>query len=345
MREAETAVLMFEGAWVVDRRIQVNLAKYKCRDNYWRKKHPQGVPRVAAHQINRLCGDDTGRRANENVRLPASHKPSYLGKNVDKKNPVVLETSSSESSASSDQVEKPASPGEKLFETNEALNDASLEIPSNNCASIQVEFAARSVEKSNLVGCRTEANLEGSGVGGFSNKGLSDGSTKSQCKEHGPKWVDVVKGGAARLPYSDPKEGSPCLNQAVADLNSVGLQGIDLSKNDDVELDVNRAADEDPKNICPGGAVMAQEMLVDNLVVSIGSKEVEREELSGRISPVLEHRKMDHVTLELPEFQSITKPGRVKRVWNCRFVVYWNGVNGFVEASKKWPAIVEEHCH
>ncbi|KAK8982515.1 hypothetical protein V6N11_046435 [Hibiscus sabdariffa] len=311
MREAETAVLMFEGAWVVDRRIQVNLAKYKCRDNYWRKKHPQGVPRVAAHQINRLCGDDTGRRANENVRLPASHKPSYLGKNVDKKNPVVLETSSSESSASSDQVEKPASPGEKLFETNEALNDASLEIPSNNCASIQVEFAARSVEKSNLVGCRTEANLEGSGVGGFSNKGLSDGSTKSQCKEHGPKWVDVVKGGAARLPYSDPKEGSPCLNQAVADLNSVGLQGIDLSKNDDVELDVNRAADEDPKNICPGGAVMAQEMLVDNLVVSIGSKEVEREELSGRISPVLEHRKMDHVTLELPEFQSITKPAKL----------------------------------
>ncbi|KAK8597818.1 hypothetical protein V6N13_095215 [Hibiscus sabdariffa] len=91
------------------------------------------------------------------------------------------------------------------------------------------------------------------------------------------------------------------------------------------------AADEDPKNICPGGAVMAQEMLVDNLVVSIGSKEVEREELSGRISPVLEHRKMDHVTLELPEFQSITKPGRVKRYGSLQHLQY----NSLSAAEKK----------
>ncbi|KAL4348545.1 hypothetical protein GQ457_17G004780 [Hibiscus cannabinus] len=263
MREAETAVLMFEGAWTTN-----------------------------------------------GERNTLRSQAFLSGENVDKENPVALETSSSESSASSDQVEKPASPGEKLFETNEALNDASLEIPSNNCANIQVEFAARSVEKSNLVGCRTKANLEGSRVGGFSNKGLGDGSTKSQCKEHGPKWVDVVKGGAARLPYSDPKEG------------------IDLSNNDDV---VNRDADEDPKNISPGGAVMAQEMLVDNLVVSIGSKEVEREELSGRISPVLEHRKMDHVTLELPEFQSITKPGRVKRYGSLQHLQY----NSLSAAEKK----------
>ncbi|KAK8684828.1 hypothetical protein V6N13_040844 [Hibiscus sabdariffa] len=50
MREAETLVIMFGGAWVVDRRIQVNIAKYSCRSSYWRKKHPQDVSRAAVHQ-------------------------------------------------------------------------------------------------------------------------------------------------------------------------------------------------------------------------------------------------------------------------------------------------------
>ncbi|KAK8541886.1 hypothetical protein V6N12_014507 [Hibiscus sabdariffa] len=285
---------MFEGAWVVDCRIQVNLAKYKCRDNYWRKKHPHGVPRVAAHQNNRIFGDVTGRRAYENDRHSLE--------------------------ASIENKEK------SFFETNEALNDASLEIPSNDRASIQEELSARSVEKSDLMGCKTKANLEDSGFGGLLTRGLGDGSTKSQCKKHGPKWVDAVKGGAIRLPYSDPKEGSLCLNQVVADLNLVGLQGIGLSNNDDVELFVNRAVVEDPNNLSPGGVVMAQEVLMENLVVSIGSKEAEREEISGRISPVLEHQEMDHVTLELPEFQTKTKPGRVKRVWICRLAMYWHGV-------------------
>ncbi|KAK8609526.1 hypothetical protein V6N13_061974 [Hibiscus sabdariffa] len=218
------------------------------------------------------------------IKVPVGHKPSCMGKNADQKNPVVLEKSSSESSASSDQV----------------------------------ELTARLVEKSDLVGCRTEENLEDSGFGGFSTRGLGDGSTKSQCKEHMPKWV-VVKGGAARLSYSNPKEDCPCLKQPVADLNSMGLQGIDLSNNYDVELAVNRADDEDPNNLSPGGAVMAQEVLVDNHVILIGSKEVEREELSGRISPVLEHREKDHVTLEVSN-------NNQTRVWNFHFAVYWHGV-------------------
>ncbi|KAL4313241.1 hypothetical protein GQ457_01G035070 [Hibiscus cannabinus] len=50
MREAETSVIMFGGAWVVDRRIQVNIAKFRCRSSYWRKKHPQDVSRAAVHQ-------------------------------------------------------------------------------------------------------------------------------------------------------------------------------------------------------------------------------------------------------------------------------------------------------
>ncbi|KAK8585423.1 hypothetical protein V6N13_050402 [Hibiscus sabdariffa] len=50
MREAEISVIMFGGAWVVDRRIQVNIAKFRCRSSYWREKHPQDVSRAAVHQ-------------------------------------------------------------------------------------------------------------------------------------------------------------------------------------------------------------------------------------------------------------------------------------------------------
>ncbi|KAK8986304.1 hypothetical protein V6N11_013798 [Hibiscus sabdariffa] len=38
IREAETAVLMFGGAWVVDKRINVNIAKFNNRTSFWRKK-------------------------------------------------------------------------------------------------------------------------------------------------------------------------------------------------------------------------------------------------------------------------------------------------------------------
>ncbi|KAK8589085.1 hypothetical protein V6N12_023491 [Hibiscus sabdariffa] len=138
--------------------------------------------------------------------------------------------------------------------------------------STQVELTDRLVEKSNLVGCRTEANLDVSGFGGVSTREMGDVSSKSQSKEHGPKRGDVIK-----------------------------VAGIGLTNNDDVDLVVNRAADEDTNNLSLGGDVMAQEVLVDNLV-SLRSKAIEREELSGRITPVLEHREMDHVTLDLPEF-------------------------------------------
>ncbi|KAK8612710.1 hypothetical protein V6N13_092821 [Hibiscus sabdariffa] len=43
---------MFAGAWVVDRRIQVNIAKFGCRSTYWRKKQMKDVSRVANHQTN-----------------------------------------------------------------------------------------------------------------------------------------------------------------------------------------------------------------------------------------------------------------------------------------------------
>ncbi|KAK8674637.1 hypothetical protein V6N13_032746 [Hibiscus sabdariffa] len=50
LREAETTAYMFGGAWVVDRRIRVNLARYRSRSNYWRRKHSHGIPQEKAHQ-------------------------------------------------------------------------------------------------------------------------------------------------------------------------------------------------------------------------------------------------------------------------------------------------------
>ncbi|KAK8548750.1 hypothetical protein V6N12_061656 [Hibiscus sabdariffa] len=57
-REAEMAVFMFEGAWVVDRRIQVNLAKFKCRSKFWRRKQPKDAVCDATNQYGRTHGID-----------------------------------------------------------------------------------------------------------------------------------------------------------------------------------------------------------------------------------------------------------------------------------------------
>ncbi|KAK8652820.1 hypothetical protein V6N13_126843 [Hibiscus sabdariffa] len=47
LQEAENAVFIFDEAWVVDHRIQVNIAKFRCRSSYWRKKQPKVVSRSA----------------------------------------------------------------------------------------------------------------------------------------------------------------------------------------------------------------------------------------------------------------------------------------------------------
>ncbi|KAL4325630.1 hypothetical protein GQ457_11G000690 [Hibiscus cannabinus] len=65
-REAEMAVFMFEGAWVVDRRIQVNLARFRCRSNYWRRKQLKDADCVATLQNYRTQGfDPESRRVEE----------------------------------------------------------------------------------------------------------------------------------------------------------------------------------------------------------------------------------------------------------------------------------------
>ncbi|KAL4301708.1 hypothetical protein GQ457_10G005450 [Hibiscus cannabinus] len=55
LREAETALFMFGGAWVVDHRIQVNIAKFGCRSTYWRKKQPKD--RVTTLAVNQRRGE------------------------------------------------------------------------------------------------------------------------------------------------------------------------------------------------------------------------------------------------------------------------------------------------
>ncbi|KAK8580647.1 hypothetical protein V6N12_070908 [Hibiscus sabdariffa] len=87
------------------------------------------------------------------------------------------------------------------------------------------------------------------------------------------------------------------MDQLRANARNMGRNGLMLSKV--VKL---WAVDEDPNSLSPGDAVMAQEVLVDNLIVSIGSKAVEREELSEKILSVLEHQEMDHVTLNYHSF-------------------------------------------
>ncbi|KAK8652898.1 hypothetical protein V6N13_126921 [Hibiscus sabdariffa] len=58
---------MFEGAWVVDRRIQVNLARFRCRSKYWRRKQPKDADCDATFQYYRTQGiDPESRRVEEN---------------------------------------------------------------------------------------------------------------------------------------------------------------------------------------------------------------------------------------------------------------------------------------
>ncbi|KAL4331915.1 hypothetical protein GQ457_07G005780 [Hibiscus cannabinus] len=65
-REAEMAVFMFEGAWVVDRRIQLNLARFRCISNYWRRKQLKDADCVATLQNYRTQGfDPESRRVEE----------------------------------------------------------------------------------------------------------------------------------------------------------------------------------------------------------------------------------------------------------------------------------------
>ncbi|KAK8626240.1 hypothetical protein V6N13_133891 [Hibiscus sabdariffa] len=65
MREAETTLFMFEGAWIVDRCIQVNLAKFGSRSKYWRKKQYKDVAHDAVNQNCRAYGNNLVNRTFE----------------------------------------------------------------------------------------------------------------------------------------------------------------------------------------------------------------------------------------------------------------------------------------
>ncbi|KAK8669443.1 hypothetical protein V6N13_106874 [Hibiscus sabdariffa] len=52
-QEAKTTIYMFERVWIVDRRIQVNIAKFRSRSKFWRKKRPQDIEHVTAKQNDR----------------------------------------------------------------------------------------------------------------------------------------------------------------------------------------------------------------------------------------------------------------------------------------------------
>ncbi|KAL4383057.1 hypothetical protein GQ457_15G001760 [Hibiscus cannabinus] len=92
IREAETAVLMFGGAWVVDRRINVNIAKFNSRTSFWRKKrssrnnswavdHTQNHKNISGDPIaNKVEKGECSQAETYEVQLPLNRVETSLEK-------------------------------------------------------------------------------------------------------------------------------------------------------------------------------------------------------------------------------------------------------------------------
>ncbi|KAK8993580.1 hypothetical protein V6N11_033672 [Hibiscus sabdariffa] len=196
LREAETTAYMFGGAWVVDRRIRVNLPRYRSRSNYWRRKHSYGVPQEKVHQNDNKFDNvpatgKTGeggypKEANvesssklqgmsldeKPVAKAKTHKEtlrrihghcSCPGKKPDRKSSSKTSVNSSESSTTSKQKEKSGSSGDNPIGTDEAINAICLGKSSHDYANSAGKGASRSLGVPELVGGRFEA-LSGDNV-------------------------------------------------------------------------------------------------------------------------------------------------------------------------------------
>ncbi|KAK8978610.1 hypothetical protein V6N11_055596 [Hibiscus sabdariffa] len=96
IREAETAVLMFGGAWVVDRRINVNIEKFNSRTSFWRKKRSSRNDSWAVDTQNNenISGDPA---ANKVEKGECSQAETYEGKRESEKVSECTESSSEKS--------------------------------------------------------------------------------------------------------------------------------------------------------------------------------------------------------------------------------------------------------
>ncbi|KAK8479886.1 hypothetical protein V6N11_037831 [Hibiscus sabdariffa] len=169
---------MFGGAWVVDRRIRVNLARYRSRSNYWRRKHSHGIPQEKAHQndnkfdnvpatgktgeggypkeadvesSSKLLGMsldekpvDEAKTHKEALRRIHGHKP-------DRKSSSKTSANSSESSTTSKNKEKSGSSGDNPIGTDEAINAVCLGKSSHDYANSADKGASRSLGVPELV--------------------------------------------------------------------------------------------------------------------------------------------------------------------------------------------------
>ncbi|KAK9009640.1 hypothetical protein V6N11_036170 [Hibiscus sabdariffa] len=347
MREAETLVIMFGGAWVVDRRIQVNIAKYSCRSSYWRKKHPQDVSRAAVHQnvrtifngpvdkivekggcsfagtvenklITNLNPDDKAGIDSDVETEPFSKKHKALyeevqGEKDDRK--IVSETgeSSSESTTMSAQIEKTVSSGDNPIGIDEALNVVCMGKSFHDYESTQNKDKSRSLGEPDLVGCRPEAHSVDSVSTHSSNSVLGDDLVRNKSKnipnkDVGPKWVDVVNGIEKSMLPTDPNVNNPCYQQALEDSNSIGCQENEPVNIVNVDKVTGREECENPIQKSLVQKEKAQEQMGGILPASKVIKAVEWAKLSERNLPDLGHRDEERGTLVLPELQQKTNP-------------------------------------
>ncbi|KAL4283199.1 hypothetical protein GQ457_16G029250 [Hibiscus cannabinus] len=84
IREAETVVLMFGGAWVADRRIIVNIAKFNSRTRFWRKKRNDSGAAVHFQNNKNISGDSAAIKVEKGECSQAETSEVKLGKGKEK---------------------------------------------------------------------------------------------------------------------------------------------------------------------------------------------------------------------------------------------------------------------
>ncbi|KAK8987469.1 hypothetical protein V6N11_027220 [Hibiscus sabdariffa] len=155
---------MFGGAWVVDRRIQVNLARYRSRSNYWRRKHSHGVPRAKVHQNDSIFDNDpaTGKTGEGGYPKEADVESSSKIQGMSLVEEPVAEAKTHKEALRRvhGHKEKSGSSGDNPIGTDEAINAVCLGKSSHDYANSADKGASRPLGVPELVGGRFDALLE-----------------------------------------------------------------------------------------------------------------------------------------------------------------------------------------
>ncbi|KAK9046317.1 hypothetical protein V6N11_052209 [Hibiscus sabdariffa] len=148
IREAETAVLMFGGAWVVDRRIIVNLAKFNSRTSFWRKKRNYSWAVDHTQNNKNNSGDSAANKVENGECSQAETSDVKLGKGKEK-----LDKFSGDTKVSTEMNKMEV--GRRLRITAIIGNNRTLEKGDSDMGN------GRSLGECDLVGVNIEKNVEG----------------------------------------------------------------------------------------------------------------------------------------------------------------------------------------